>query len=85
MQKNRYFHKNCAKITITKSLQIPVILYVKNRTNLQLHQVKNIEKPGITPVFYFVGSIFTNLIKTQQNQYNFLFSTIEKQRKLYYV
>ena len=40
MQKNRCFHKNCAKITITKSLLFLVILYVKYRTNLQLHQKK---------------------------------------------
>jgi len=38
------------------------IYCVSRRTHS--HQVKNIEKPGITPVFYFVGSIFTNLIKT---------------------
>lgn len=38
--------KNAVKI-FQNSLQIPVILYVKNRTNLQLHQNKNTRASGV--------------------------------------
>ena len=66
------------KCNAVKSSRLPRRHLCRATPPTHSHQVKNIEKPGITPVFYFVGSNFTNLIKTQQNQYNFLFSTIEK-------